>query len=156
VLVLTNEDRLIWRELQARASASSRATASQACVHYGELGMLVDPDGTWSYPMSRPPFRGFNDAVGHASQYEFEHGRPLLSSLVVTVDSGRPGTGFSQFAARLGVEVGDPDAFWEQELTRTVAFWSAGAVVLAIDARLDALQARMGLLEASPNNRTVT
>lgn len=149
MLVLTNEDRLIWCELQARARAGSPLAANRACVHYGELGMLVDPDGVWSYPMSRPPFRGFNDALGHVSQYEFEHGRPLLSSLVVTVDSGRPGAGFGQFAARLGVEVGDPDTFWEKELMRTVAFWSSGAAVLAIDARLDALQARMDALKTS-------
>lgn len=107
VIVLTDEDRLIWRELHARASAASATAATSACVPYGQLGTLVDPDGTWHYPMSRPPFRGLNDALGRVSHYEFEHGRPLLSSLVVTVDTAdlEPGSVSSpqRLASRLAI-----------------------------------------------------
>jgi hypothetical protein len=100
VVVLTDKERLIWRELRARATSGNAEAPTPACLRYSELGRLVDPDRTWHYPMSRPPFRGLNDALGHVSQYEYEPNRPLLSALVVTAETDRPGAGFSQFAIR--------------------------------------------------------
>jgi hypothetical protein len=87
MVVLTGEDRLIWCELHRRACAGSPDCAHLACIHYRDLGVLIDPEQAWHSPMSRPPFRGFNDALGHVSQYEFEHGRPLLSCLATAVDT---------------------------------------------------------------------
>jgi hypothetical protein len=136
---LTSDERLIWRQLRDRARTGSPADLDAACIHYGELGRLVDPDEPWHFPMSRPPLRGFNDALGHVSQYEHEHGRPLLSALVTTVDDNQPGHGFAVFAATLGLAVGDPEKFWRAEVARVVSFWSATDDVLLLDAAVDRL-----------------
>jgi hypothetical protein len=137
LIELSREDRLIWRQLRDRASAGSSKDPQNSCIHYGELGKLVDPDGVWHYPRSRPPMHGFGDALGHVSRYEHEHGRPLLSALVTAVDTDKPGKGFAEFAESLGIQVGDPDTFWSEEVSRVVKFWSSSDDTLLLDAAVD-------------------
>ncbi|MEV7046625.1 hypothetical protein [Amycolatopsis sp. NPDC051061] len=150
---LTPDERLIWRQLRNRARDASTTQPEAACIHYRDLGLLVDPDGRWHYPMSRPPFRGFNDALGHVSQYEHGRGRPLLSSLVTTMDDGQPGKGFALFAVSLGFEVVDPEPFWRRELTRTVAFWSSMDDTLLLDAAVDRVLSAVDGLSDMLRNR---
>jgi hypothetical protein len=143
LIVLTTEERLIWRCLRDQARAGAIIDPEASCIHYGTLGKQVDPDDAWRYPMSRPPFRGFNDALGHVSQYEHEHGRPLLSSLVTTVDDGQPGTGFALFVKSLGLAVDGPEAFWRAEVKKTVYFWSTADQILLLDAAADRIIATL-------------
>jgi hypothetical protein len=151
LIQLTADERFIWRQLRDRARAGATERPEAACIYYRDLGVLVDPDGRWHYPMSRPPFRGFNDALGHVSQYEHEHGRPLLSSLVTSVDDGQPGKGFAQFAISLGFDVPDPESFWRGQLARTVAFWSSMDDTLLLDAAVDRV---LGALDGFCDSRS--
>lgn len=128
-----------------------------ACVTYKEIGERLDPGGAHASgpaPNTRPPFRGLNEALGHLSMYEVEHGRPMLSALVVNSETHRPGEGFAKLAEHLGFEVKDPDGFWVGELNALAALWSSDDPTRLIDAALDVimqeLQRLKGLLRRSP------
>ncbi|HWE88622.1 MAG TPA: hypothetical protein VG317_04065 [Pseudonocardiaceae bacterium] len=145
MIELTTEERLIWRQLRDRARAGSVDDPQAACIYYGDLGRLVDPAGTWHFPRSRPQMFGFNIALGHVSEYEHQHGRPLLSSLVVAKSENQPGKGFAPLAASLGYDVTDAEQFWRDEIKKTVAFWSSTDDTLLRDAAVDRV---LGELEA--------
>jgi hypothetical protein len=134
MITLTPQERALWNELRTLASGLTTIDAEEHCISYKQLGRRVDPNGTWHYPMTRPPFRGLNEALGHVSKYEAAHGRPLLSALVVNEDTRKPGSGFVNMAVTdLRREVADPDEFWREELARVVSFWTADDQVLLID-----------------------
>jgi hypothetical protein len=99
-------------------------------ITYGVLGVLVDPSGEHAkgaglQPHTRKPFRGLNRALGHISTYEVQHGRPMLSAVVITADDLAPGSGFSKLAEELGRTVSDPRSFWENELDAVLEFWNS-------------------------------
>lgn len=148
MVVLTAKERVIWAALRNRARAASPNDADRSCISYNELGHQVDPDGLWKgQPMTRPPFRGLNIALGHISRYEHEHGRPLLSSLVVNQDSGEPGSGFAaEFGQLRGGNVVDHTAFWREELTRTIDFWLARDDMLIFDEAVERLLAELAAI----------
>jgi len=108
-----------------------------ACLTYSELCDQVDPDHASKYPMTVPPFRGLNEALGHVSMYEAEHGRFLLTALVVNAGDRRPGPGFARLGRHLGFSVIDEDAFWRRELEGVVRLWAANDIVLVLDAAID-------------------
>jgi len=64
--------------------------------------------------------------LGEISQEEHEHGRPMLSALVVST-AGSPGAGFFHLARHLGkLQVATPaeeQPFWEQEKEAVYAAW---------------------------------
>jgi hypothetical protein len=99
--------------------------------------------------MSRPPFRTMFPALGRVSRYEMEHGRPLLSALVVSQDKREPGDGFVQLARELGLPVQDPGTYWDEELREVVRFWSAHDPVLLLDAAVDRLMGELGEIKAA-------
>jgi hypothetical protein len=125
-----------------------------ACVTYGGLAQAVDPERR--YPWSAwKRFNGIGPVLGHVSQYEAEHGRPLLSALAVRSDGRRPGDNFYPLARRLARELGregpgeGADAehrFWRAEITAAVRYWSdapaAGRPGLQ-DAQYDAIMAEL-------------
>jgi len=74
----------------------------------------------------------FNDLagqIGTVSQYELEHGRPLLSVVVVRNDTQMPGKGFFKFARSLGVMKTTPQnelnclTFFAEEHIRVRDYW---------------------------------
>lgn len=134
MITLTPQERAIWRELRTLAGGLTITDAEEHCISYKQLGRRVDPNGVWHYPMTRPPFRGLNEALGHVSKYEAAHGRPLLSALVVNDITRKPGDGFAKMATTdLGRDATDPDEFWREELARVVAFWATDDQVLRND-----------------------
>ncbi|MFD0149333.1 hypothetical protein ACWGQ4_14275 [Streptomyces sp. NPDC055721] len=145
---LTPIEQDLHRVLSRRAREAAPEEPSQACLTYKALGLLVDPEGV-NTGMSRPPFRTLFPALGRISAYESEHGRPLLSALVVAQESGTPGPGFAQLAQSLGVVVRDPEAFWEEELAEVVGFWSTHDPVLLLDAAVDELKSELAVLRAA-------
>lgn len=147
MIELSMHERIIWRLLRDRARSATHADPIPALITYGELGRLADPDGTWRYPMSRPPFRGLNEALGHVSMYEVEHGRPMPTALVVSVDHQKPGDGFAKLARHLGFTVDDPEKHWTAELERTVDFWSADDPVLVLDAAMDRVLSELAVIK---------
>ena len=86
----------------------------------------LDPDGERDrgpWPNTRNSMFGFNEVLGHISMYEVEHGRPMLTAIVVGKDTGIPGDGFERLSKHLGFEIGDPMTFWRREFREVVDFW---------------------------------
>src|ERR1041385_36829 len=88
MISLTPLEQRLRLPLIRRAPSADPGNLSQTCISYKDLGQEIDPVHASHYPMTLPPFRGLNEALGHVSMYEFEHGRPLLSALVVSEDLG--------------------------------------------------------------------
>jgi hypothetical protein len=65
--------------------------------------------------------------LGQINVLEHEEGRPLISAVVVSKDTGQPGVGFWNLAEAAGFKIGDTleqrEAFWLDELTACHAFW---------------------------------
>jgi hypothetical protein len=51
----------------------------------------------------------------------------MLASLVVRADTGIPGDGYFRYAARLGRDVTDSEAYWRSEVERIYATYADGA-----------------------------
>lgn len=69
--------------------------------------------------------RVFHAMLGDVSRNEHEHGRPLLSTVVVHKSGDmQPGPGFFELAKSLGHEFDDIEKFWIQELKRVWKYWS--------------------------------
>lgn len=90
MIKLTPFEHRLRNVLVRRAQAADPVDSRSACITYTDLGLAIDPQAVVRYPMTRPPFRGLGEALGHVSMYEAEHGRPLLSALVVEQESRRP------------------------------------------------------------------
>lgn len=75
--------------------------------------------------------------LGAVSRFEHVAGRPLLSALVVSQDSGRPGDGFFKFAAELGLEMTNPEAFWQQQLAELFRTWPAANSTLVTTHKIE-------------------
>ncbi|MEV5368316.1 hypothetical protein ACWIG2_08075 [Streptomyces cellulosae] len=109
---------------------------------------MIDPEGK-NRAVSRAPFRRMFPALGHVSAYEAEHGRPMLSALVVREDSRKPGSGYIQLARDCGIATEDEgDKFWEQQLAEVVRFWATGDPVLLLDAAVDKLMSEFATLKS--------
>lgn len=62
-----------------------------------------------------------NALLGDISKEEAQAGRGMLSALVVTADSGRPGEGFFEWAEELGLTAEDPEDLWQQQFSLVIA-----------------------------------
>lgn len=66
--------------------------------------------------------------LGEISKYEHAHDRPMLSAIVVKIDTKQPGPGFSGLARELGkLESSSPDdekSFWKHEIENVYKCWS--------------------------------
>ncbi|MFE9772151.1 hypothetical protein ACFYOV_10840 [Streptomyces sp. NPDC005931] len=146
VITLTPAERDIHRVLSSRAREADPGKPREACLTYKELGLLIDPEGHRS-GMSRPPFRTLFPALGNVSRYEVEHGRPMLSALVVAQESRVPGPGFVELARHLELPVGDSGTYWDEQLGEVVRFWSAHDPVLLLDAAVDRLMGELAAVK---------
>jgi hypothetical protein len=89
-------------------------------------------------------------AIAHVSMYEFEHGRPLLGTLVVT-DAGAPNLDALAPLARhlrLPVEPDSIDRFWTQQIDELIRFWATEDLVLVIDSAVDRLATELADIKA--------
>ncbi len=74
-----------------------------------------------------PPYSPMHAWLGNISRFEHESNRPLLSAVVVRVDSGRPGAGFFDLATNyLGFGYDDEDLFWKEQREDLHAIWGSG------------------------------
>lgn len=144
---LTRFERSLRRHLIRQVSSASPDDRQATCIGYGELGVEIDPDGLIRHPMTRPPFRGLNHALGHISMYEVEHGRPMLTALVINKDTGEPGPGFVELAKHLGRRVDDPATFWREELAAVVDFWTDDDPTRRVDAALERVIGELGSIK---------
>jgi hypothetical protein len=70
------------------------------------------------------PFTPMHHWLGSVSSFEHERERPLLSVLVVGVDSGLPGNGFFTLARDLGHDLDDEKVFADQQTEWCHEIWA--------------------------------
>ena len=110
--------------LVEKARATDPSRPFHATVTYGDLCEAVDPEQHyWKWPR----FRGIGPVLGRVSTFEHQHGRPLLSALVVHAGSRQAGDGFAgQLGLSLGyhIQAGQERAFWRSQVEEVVRYWA--------------------------------
>lgn len=142
MLTLTTFEKSLRRILVARARASN-GTRARGLITYGELGDQLRPLHRTGDPALDYPFGGFYEAIGHVSSYEVEHGRPMLSALVIAKETGTPGPGFAKLATHLGFEFADAEEFWADEVDEVLWVWGDDSGTEVIDRAVELLDDRM-------------
>jgi hypothetical protein len=103
------------RELRAFLVAKAR---KRSVVPYSEVVAQIGPI------RFSPDDRGFHQMLDETSVDEDEHGRGLLTVIVVHKDGDmRPGPGFFDLATRRSREVIDIDKTWVCELDTVFGYW---------------------------------
>ena len=105
----------IYKKLQECAKQGLQTT-------YSEIAPLAGLN------MDNPADRNrIAQILGDISTYEHEHGRPMLSALVVLAQEGRPGDGFFKLARSLGLYDGHTDMqdleFFVSESEKVFSYW---------------------------------
>jgi hypothetical protein len=98
------------------------AARRRATFKYGDVGQLMGLSG------GPEAMREVIQIISEIAQAEHQAGRPLLSAVVVTTKTGRPGKGFFEQAVELGklpAQTGTEERgrFWEKELARVYSVW---------------------------------
>ena len=106
-------DNVVYEKL--KEVAHSRQT-----TFYSDIAPLANLD------MGNPRDRQLmGQLLGEISSFEHEHGRPLLSAIVVSIQEYSPGQGFFGLARDLGVfNHDDEDRYWVEERNRVWDHWS--------------------------------
>ncbi len=114
-----------WDRVRAdlRNRLESIARQGVGLIFYGDLVRGI-PE------ISGPDSHALHAMLGEMSTQCHAEKMPLLSALVITKDTKRPGKGFYQLAEGLGVGAGvrnrdDQDLFWAREVRRCYDAWSA-------------------------------
>ncbi|MET9768568.1 hypothetical protein [Streptomyces sp. NPDC006415] len=146
MLTLTPIERDMHRLLRSLAQAGDPADPHSVCIGYKDFAQRADPQGLDPYT-SQGRMHGLYPKLGHISVYEHQHGRPLLSALVISKATRRPGDGFVDLATQLGFEAAEDPGFWEDQVARTVRFWSADDPVLLMDSAMDQVMKELGSIK---------
>jgi hypothetical protein len=142
MLTLTTFEKSLRRILVARARAAN-GEREKGLITYSELGDELRPIHRAGDPALDYPFGGFYEAIGHVSSYEVEHGRPMLSALVVTKETRTPGPGFAKLALHLGFEFADAEEFWADEIYEVLWVWGDDTGTEVLDGAVEVLDDRM-------------
>lgn len=129
-----------WKENVERAYSELIERAknipyNQFTITYGELGSRIG-----LFPLSDWFHLKIGWIVGACSEYEYQQSSPLISALVVSLETNQPGKGFwglpgipphLRKAAKIEDTTpfqikGDRDKFWVEELKRIDKFWKRG------------------------------
>jgi len=98
--------------------------ADEHVIYYHQIAPLAGLDMSLADDRSRVA-----DILDEISLLEHEQGRPLLSVVVVQVETGRPGKGFYRLATNLGLFAGKSDIdemeFFIASVKRAYAMWKA-------------------------------
>ena len=100
----------------------TRAARDQDLIFYEDIAPLADLDLELQRDRTE-----LGRLLGDISTYEHEHGKPLLSAVVVFKDESHrmPGSGFFKLRSVLGLRPRQDDmAFWATELQRVYAVWA--------------------------------
>jgi hypothetical protein len=108
---------------------------------YGRVAEATDPEHN---PSDRHHNR-LKRRLFHVSSYEVEHGRPMLSALVVRSIDYRPGDGLYELARSLGRLEEDADnlAWWNTEIEETARYWTTHSDDQVKDAQFDAIMTEL-------------
>ena len=151
MITLRPDEQEVRHYLIERAKKADPSRPLSARITYKALTEAVDPGRRFSWS-AWPRYNGIGPLLGHISEYEVEHGRPMLSALAVRTQGRRPGDRFYPLARKLGrLDSSDPDAerrFWEAEIAEVVRYWaSTSAPGEAADAQFEAVMAKLTSIE---------
>jgi hypothetical protein len=129
------------RLLIRRAAEVDPSRPRDACIPYQKFRDLADPEKK-RWKGSR--CTGIGPDLGQISKYEFQHGRPLASSIVVYAPPlDHPAPDFIDALCRdmLGMEVppGQEFAFWRTRLAEFVSFWTTPGISLILTDSIDTM-----------------
>ena len=112
---------------------------------YGRVAEDTDPEHD---PKDRRHAR-LKKRLFHISSYEVEHGRPMLSALVVRSVDYRPGKGMYELARGLGrMRAEDADLeWWNAEIGELRRYWAAQPDEPMKDAQFDAIMAELAAIK---------
>ena len=122
MLTLTTFEKHLHRALVHRLEKRG-ATERRGLLLTASSGLAFAPFDAVHDPDLDYPFNGFYEAIAHVSNYEVGHGRPMLSALEVTKETGTPGSGFARLPVHLGFEFGDADDFCSDEVDEVLFVW---------------------------------
>ena len=93
---------------------------SRQTTFYSDIAPLADLD------MDNPHDRQvIGQLLGEISSFEHEHGRPLLSAIVVSMQEYSPGKGFFGLARELGLfNHNNEDDYWVEERDKVWDYWA--------------------------------
>ncbi len=110
-----------WLAAKAEAKALLRECAAERrTVTYGELCDSLH--AIRLFPRSRALLGMLHDVC---SEEDAERG-VMLASLVVSKATGMPGEGYFAFAAQLGRDISDREAYWRSEVERIYSAYAGG------------------------------
>jgi hypothetical protein len=96
---------------------------NEQTVFYGSIADLVGLD-----IHSAEDRKKIGRYLDDIDRFEYAHGRPMLSSVVIRERTHCPGKGFFALARQMGLQNGEADMdFFTQELKRVHAFWRSCA-----------------------------
>jgi hypothetical protein len=123
-ITLTELEERTRQFLIERARAGKVTSPSKSLITYTGLRDEIDP-----YEQYWPGQRctGVGDALDNINHYEHQHGRPMLSALVVLAGEGYPGDGFAKLARNLGHNVPEDieHTFWRIQVSTVIRYWNA-------------------------------
>ncbi|SRR6266487_2333079 len=104
------------QQLYERLQEVARA---QNVTYYADIAPIVGLD------MDSPDDRvRIGELLGEISVFEHQHGRPMLSAIVIHREDNQPGQGFFELARQLGLfRGGERFVFFVQELNRVYDYW---------------------------------
>jgi hypothetical protein len=113
----------VRQHLIKRAQQASPDRPFAALVTYGELCEAVDPEQAY---FTWPRFRGIGEVLRKISTTEHQHGRPMLSALVVRKQTRQAGDGFAVLGRELGerIQDGQERSFWRSQVEAVILYWS--------------------------------
>ena len=110
-----------WLTRRLRRVGAERQGAT---VQYGTLCDDMRREGVANLEPHGTPLAAL---LGQINVLEHEEGRPLISAVVVSKDTGEPGVGFWNLAEGVGFKIGDTieqrEAFWLDALADV--YWSS-------------------------------
>jgi hypothetical protein len=111
-----------WLTRRLRRVAAERQGST---IQYGTLCEEMRREGVLTLEPHGTPLAAL---LGQINVLEREEGRPLISAVVVSKDTGQPGVGFWNLAQEMGSDIGDTperrEAFWLDALAACHAYWS--------------------------------
>jgi hypothetical protein len=109
------------RLLEEMASELAGVAKKRQTITYGELArkLRLGPRSRWH--------QWIWEYLDDINRRETSEGRPMLTAVVVTEETGMPGPGFwkcARFTCKVWDGKGDPEDFWKRELQRVWDYWA--------------------------------
>jgi hypothetical protein len=123
-VVLSELEERTRQFLKVRAIEAKLTDPKASTITYTELRDKMDPSAqTWTGHRCT----GIAESLDRINRYEHDHGRPMISALVVLAGEGHPGPGFAKCARSLDqiVPADLEQTFWRIELAKVIRYWQS-------------------------------